>query len=248
MLVVHGPCPPTPSPQAELLVLMGCPLASARAAVPIDRSLASELERALVDPAPARLDDGGAIKRGYDGELDAHRMLRDDSRRIVAALQLDYAQRYGVASLKIKHHAQLGYVIEVPAAAVEELRKFPELSLRQGMANGARFTAPDLSDLDQRIREASERAARGKRSSSRIWFSSCCGKGMRCRVVPMRWPFSMPHNRRPGSPRAATGYDPWSRRARNSRSPVAVTRWSRPRYRARPPSCRTSATSRRTVV
>ncbi len=74
-------------------------------------------------------------------------------------MQLDFAQRYGVASLKIKHHAQLGYVIEAPAAAVEKLRGFPELTLRQGMANGARFTEPALSELDQRIREAAEKAA-----------------------------------------------------------------------------------------
>jgi len=131
----------------------------ARAALPTDAPLAHELSRALADPAPARLEDAGAILPGYDGELDAHRTLRDDSRRVLATLQLDYAQRYSVASLKIRHHAQLGYVIEVPAAAVEALRNFPELSLRQGMANGARFTAPELSDLDQRIREAGEQAA-----------------------------------------------------------------------------------------
>ena len=51
---------------------------------------------------------------------------------MIATLQLDYAQKYGVASLKIRHHAQLGYVIEAPAAAVEKLRAHPDLTLRQG--------------------------------------------------------------------------------------------------------------------
>ena len=83
---------------------------------------------------------------------------------MLATLQLDYAQRYGVASLKIRHHAQLGYVIEAPAAAVEKLRDFAELTLRQGMANGARFTTPELSDLDRRISEAGERAAARERA------------------------------------------------------------------------------------
>jgi DNA mismatch repair protein MutS len=82
---------------------------------------------------------------------------------VLAKLQLDYAQRYGVASLKIKHHAQLGYVLEAPAAAVERLRDEPELTLRQGMANGARFTTGKLSDLDRRIAEAGERAAARER-------------------------------------------------------------------------------------
>ncbi len=121
------------------------------------------LARALADPAPARLDDG-AIAPGFDAELDAERGLRDDSRRVIATLQLEYAQKYGVASLKIRHHAQIGYVIEAPAVAVEKLRAHPDLTLRQGMANGARFTCPELSDLDRRISEAAERAAARERA------------------------------------------------------------------------------------
>ncbi len=138
-------------------------LADALAKIPAGSALESELERALTDPAPSRLEDGGVIKTGFDGELDAHRALRDQSRQVIATLQLDYAQRFGIASLKIKHHAQLGYVIEVPAVAVEKLRGFPELTLRQGMANGARFTEGALSDLDQRIREAAEQATARER-------------------------------------------------------------------------------------
>ncbi len=125
--------------------------------------LAETLAAALADPAPARIEDGGAIRPGFDAELDAHCRLRDESRKLIAARQSDYAQRFGVASLKIRHHAQLGYIIEAPAAAVERLRGFPELTLRQGMANGARFTLQELSDLDRRISEAGERAAARER-------------------------------------------------------------------------------------
>jgi DNA mismatch repair protein MutS len=120
--------------------------------------LAALLGRALVETPPLRLDEGGVIAPGFDGELDAERALRDDSRRVIASLQLDFAQRFGVASLKIKHHAQLGYVIEAPTAGVEALRAHKELTLRQGMANGARFTHAELSELDRRITEAAERA------------------------------------------------------------------------------------------
>jgi DNA mismatch repair protein MutS len=134
-------------------------LAAAHAILARELPIQATLTAALTDPAPLRVDDGGTIRPGYDGELDAHRSLRDDSRRVLASMQLDYAQKYGVASLKIRHHAQLGYVIEAPAAAVEALRAFPELTLRQGMANGARFTEPGLSDLDRRITEAADRAA-----------------------------------------------------------------------------------------
>ncbi|MGC1412677.1 MAG: DNA mismatch repair protein MutS [Acetobacteraceae bacterium] len=154
------------SAMAVLLVLDLLPdlLRSAGSALRVDAALEQTLGAALADPPPHRLDDGNAILRGFDAELDAERALRDDSRRVLATLQLDCAQRYGVASLKIRHHAQLGYVLEVPAASVEKLREFPELTLRQGMANGARFTMPELSDLDRRISEAGERAAARERA------------------------------------------------------------------------------------
>ncbi len=165
----RDPLPPRdarrPPPQAGEVgsVLPGL-LETARTALCVDSSLEAALTEALADSAPHRLEDGNAIRPGFDAELDAERALRDDSRRVLATLQLDYAQRYGVASLKIRHHAQLGYVIEAPAAAVERLRDFPELTLRQGMANGARFTTPELSDLDRRIAEAGERAAARERA------------------------------------------------------------------------------------
>ncbi len=134
-------------------------LAAARGALGVDPALETTLAAAIAEPAPLRLDDGAAIRPGYDAELDAERALRDDSRQVLARLQLDYAQRFGVASLKIRHHAQLGYVMEVPAQAAERLRADPAVTLRQSMANGARFTTGELAELDRRIAEAGERAA-----------------------------------------------------------------------------------------
>jgi DNA mismatch repair protein MutS len=131
--------------------------AAAKALAPAP-GLAETLARALAEPAPLKLDEGTAIKPGFDAELDAERRLRDDTRQVIAAFQTELATRYAVASLKIRHHAQLGYVLEAPAVVVEKLRENPELILRQGMANGARFTHPELSALDQRISEAASRA------------------------------------------------------------------------------------------
>ncbi len=131
----------------------------------LDRAAGLEtlLRRALSDDLPARLEDGGAIAEGFDGELDAERRLRDDSRKVIAGKQLDYAQQFGVASLKIKHHAQLGYVIEAPVGAAAGLRSNPALVLRQGTASVSRFTTAELSELDRRISEAGSRTSRRER-------------------------------------------------------------------------------------
>ncbi len=131
------------------------------------------LSRALADDLPSRLEDGGAIAPGHDGELDAERALRDDSRRVIAGLQNDYAQRYGVASLKIRHHSQLGYVIEVAASAAPALAgralsplaaSGHGLTLRQGTASLVRYSTDELSALDRRIAEAAERAGARERA------------------------------------------------------------------------------------
>ncbi len=125
--------------------------------------LAQTLAAALCEPAPLKLEDGNAIRPSFDPELDAERRLRDETRQVIADFQTELARRYGVASLKVRHHAQLGYVVEAPAAAVEALRAYPELLLRQGMANGARFSHPELAALDQRIGEAAARATARER-------------------------------------------------------------------------------------
>lgn len=122
-------------------------------------SLLSTLEKALSDSLPARIEDGGAIATGFDPDLDRYRGLRDDSKRTLAALQQRYAEQFNVATLKIKHHAQLGYIIETSALHAAKLRDRPELSFRQGTANLARFTTDELLELDRAILEAADRAA-----------------------------------------------------------------------------------------
>ena len=123
------------------------------------QSLSTRLAAALALDLPARREDGGVVASGYDGELDAQRALAADSRRVIAALQTDYAQRFGVASLKIRHHAQLGYVVEAPAASAARVSSQQGVVLRQGTASLARFSTDALADLDRRIAEAAEHAA-----------------------------------------------------------------------------------------
>ncbi len=140
------------------------PLGEQAALLLAGETMRARLASMLTDGLPARLEEGGVIADGVDPALDAARALARDSRHAVASLQGILAARYGVAGLKIRHHAQLGFVIEVPQAAVEALRARPELSLRQGMANGARFASAELAELDRRVSEAGEEALARERS------------------------------------------------------------------------------------
>ena len=144
-------------------------LEGARAALLPGDSPRAELARALAAELPARLEDGNIVAAGYDGELDALRRMRDDARGAIAAMQLDLAQAWGVASLKIRHHQQFGYLAEMPAAAGEKLLRTPPPKLagtpqapvhRQTMANAHRFTCAALAELDRKLAAAGEQAAR----------------------------------------------------------------------------------------
>jgi DNA mismatch repair protein MutS len=126
-----------------------------------DPAIAEELARALVDELPAFRRDGSFVRAGYDQALDETRALRDESRRVVAALQARYADETQVRALKIRHNNVLGYFVEVTAQHGERLMAAPlnkTFIHRQTLAGQVRFTTTELGELEARIASAADRA------------------------------------------------------------------------------------------
>ena len=123
--------------------------------------LIETLRKALKPDVPMQARDGGFIETGYAPDLDQVRSLRDDSRRIVAGLQGQYASVTGVSSLKVKHNNVLGYFIEVTPrhgdVLMSEAHK-AQFIHRQTLVSGVRFTTTELADLDSKIAGAAQRA------------------------------------------------------------------------------------------
>ena len=112
-----------------------------RAAPRRPRRACDRLARALAPDPPPHPRDGGFIAEGYAAALDEQRELRDESRRLIGALQAEYAARAGVASLKIKHNNVLGYFVEVAAGHGDKLMADAALFIhRQTMAGAVRFS------------------------------------------------------------------------------------------------------------
>ena len=129
------------------------------------KAMPIELEQALAeklsDELPLLKRDGGFLREGANAELDEVRALRDQSRRVIAGLQLQYAEETGIKSLKIKHNNMLGYFIEVTAGNSGPLTEGDAKARfihRQTMANAMRFTTPELADLETRIANAAGQA------------------------------------------------------------------------------------------
>src|SRR5207302_4337912 len=123
-------------------------------------TLVDRLARALAAELPLFARDGGFIAAGYTPDLDQLRLLRDDSRRAIAALQARYAGESGVAALRIRHNNVIGYYVEVSAANVEKLGGNLGLDFihRQTMAGAMRYTTVELGELESKIASAAERA------------------------------------------------------------------------------------------
>jgi DNA mismatch repair protein MutS len=127
----------------------------------LDPALEQRLGAMLADELPLNRRDGGFIRSAVDPTLDEVRALRDESRRVVAALQSRYAEEAGARTLRIKHNNFLGYFIEVPQVVGEELVKPPlnaRFIHRQTMQGAMRFSTAELGELESRIASAGDEA------------------------------------------------------------------------------------------
>ncbi len=149
---------------ARLSALADAPAELAAAAAALghpDPAVGAELSAALADELPLLRRDGGFVRAGYEAGLDEARALRDESRRVVAALQARYSEETGIRALKIRHNNVLGYFVEVTAAHGEKLLAPPLNAAfihRQTLAGQVRFTTTELAELEARIASAADRA------------------------------------------------------------------------------------------
>lgn len=123
--------------------------------------LVDALERAVIIDAPLLTRDGGFIARGYDPALDELCQLRDEGKRMIAALEGDYRGQTGINTLKIKHNNVLGFHIDVPAKSADKLMGPPHVDVfihRQTLANSVRFSTQKLAELAGKISQAGEAA------------------------------------------------------------------------------------------
>ncbi len=118
--------------------------------------LAQRLDKMLAENIPLFARDGGFIATGYMPELDELRHLKNEGKQTIAAMQMAMSRDTGIPSLKIKHNNVLGYYIEITNT---HKNKIPEHFIhRQTLASNFRFTTVELSELEQKIATAGEKA------------------------------------------------------------------------------------------
>jgi DNA mismatch repair protein MutS len=118
-------------------------------------TLSAEIERALPDDPPATLGVMGAIRAGYDTELDGIHASVADAREWIAALQEVERRRTGIAKLKVGYNKVFGYYLAVPKSQSEHV---PEDYIRkQTLVDSERYITPELKEKESEVLHAEER-------------------------------------------------------------------------------------------
>ena len=118
--------------------------------------LSDKLSHLLVQEPPFYARDGGFIRAGAHAPLDEVRALRDESRRVIAALETRLREESAVP-LKIKHNGVLGYFIEVSTQHADKLMS-AGYRHRQTMGGAVRFSTDELTGLANRISQAADQS------------------------------------------------------------------------------------------
>ncbi|MBV8894879.1 MAG: DNA mismatch repair protein MutS, partial [Acidobacteriaceae bacterium] len=111
--------------------------------------------RAISDEPPVNLVDGGAIREGFNAELDELRDISRNSRQYIAAIETRERGRTGIQSLKVRFNNVFGYYIEISKANLSLAP--PDYERKQTLANAERFTTSELKELEAKVLAAEEK-------------------------------------------------------------------------------------------
>ncbi len=119
--------------------------------------LVDKLARALVDDPPALVREGGAIRAGFDAELDGISEASRSAREWIGSLEASERRRSGIKSLKVGFNKVFGYYIEITHANTVKL---PDNYIRKQTLTGAeRYLTPELKEKEAVVLTAQERIA-----------------------------------------------------------------------------------------
>lgn len=124
-------------------------------AVRPDPELAAELRRALVDDPPGHMREGGAVRPGYDPELDGIQEASSAAREWISGLEVAERERTGIKSLRVGYNRVFGYFIEVSHA---NRTLVPADYIRKQTLTGAeRYITPELKEKEAVVLNAQAR-------------------------------------------------------------------------------------------
>jgi len=116
---------------------------------------AQHIDMALIEEAPANLNDTGYFKRGFDEQLDHFREIAQNGQQWLLDYEASQRQATGIASLKVKYQRVFGYFIEVTKS---NMSLVPSSYIRsQTLTNCERFYTSELKEYEEELLGAESR-------------------------------------------------------------------------------------------
>ena len=115
------------------------------------------IQTALVDDPPANMKDGGAIRAGFNSEVDELRDIMHGGKGYLSNLEARYREETGIPKLKIGFNKVFGYYIEVSRSYTDSV---PDTFTRkQTLTTGERYVTEELKEMESRIIGAKDKDA-----------------------------------------------------------------------------------------
>ena len=114
------------------------------------------IEKAIIDPSPALIREGGVIKPGYDNELDDLKDTSENASQFLKKLEMTERADTQLSTLKVGYNRVHGFFIELSRAQAEHAPA--HYMRRQTLKNTERFITPELKEYEDKVLSAQERA------------------------------------------------------------------------------------------
>ena len=116
----------------------------------------AELDNALAEECPLAARDGGFIRPGFRGELDALRELATGGKQWIASYQAAEQARTGISTLKVGFNKVFGYYLEITNVHREKIPA--EYIRKQTVKNAERYITPELKEYEEKVLTADEKS------------------------------------------------------------------------------------------
>jgi DNA mismatch repair protein MutS len=145
-----------PPIKAKITARRAALLAGLEGQLDLCAEIRAELERALADDCPLTSREGGFIRAGFCGELDALRELSGGGKQWIAAYQAEESRASGIPNLRVGFNKVFGYYLEITNA---HSAKIPDRYIRkQTVKNAERYITPELKEYEERVLSADEKS------------------------------------------------------------------------------------------
>ncbi|MGA1285301.1 MAG: DNA mismatch repair protein MutS, partial [Prochlorothrix sp.] len=115
-------------------------------------ALGQRIRQCLVKDPPVALLEGGLIRDGFDGELDALRRESADDRQWIANLEAIERERTGISTLKVGYNKTFGYYLGVSRSKSDQVPA--DYIRKQTLVNEERYITPELKERESRLANA----------------------------------------------------------------------------------------------